>query len=74
MLPEVKMEPEAPIPMETTETPTSLPNPINKFVSPGESRAGVMLNQYSIVAWRTTIFEKHGSPAQYIVVLPHKEL
>jgi hypothetical protein len=25
---------------------------------------GVMLNQYSMVAWRTTIFEKHGSPAR----------
>jgi hypothetical protein len=35
---------------------------------------GVMLNQYSIVATRTIIFEKHGSPAQNLVVLPHKEV
>jgi hypothetical protein len=27
-----------------------------------------------MVAGRTTIFETHGSPAQKLVVLPHKEL
>jgi hypothetical protein len=37
-------------------------------------RAGMMLNQYSMLACGTTIFEKQGSPAQNLVVLPHKEL